>query len=51
MHKTIEDGKHLNELKTPNIYNGCVDCDECIHRDVMSVFDISENDDECPLLK
>lgn len=51
MCKTIEDENGSNESKMPNIYNGCVDCDECIHRDTMHVCDISENDDECPLLK
>ena len=29
---------------------GCVDCDECEHRSETCLCDISENDDECPLI-
>ena len=30
---------------------GCVDCDECEHRSEECLCDISENEDECPLLR
>lgn len=30
--------------------NNCVDCDECLHRSEDCLCDISNNDDECPLL-
>lgn len=37
-----------NEVKLTN--NGCVDCDECLHRSEDCLCDISNNDDDCPLL-
>jgi hypothetical protein len=29
---------------------GCVDCDECPHRSETCLCDISDNDEDCPLL-
>ena len=31
--------------------SNCVDCDECEHRSEDCLCDISENDEECPLIK
>lgn len=30
--------------------NGCVDCDECIHRSEDCLCDISNNNESCPLV-
>ncbi len=51
----LTDKQMYNHLKEKNEYpsimlNGCVDCDECEHRDVDVLCDISTNDEECPLV-
>lgn len=49
-----EMNKIVNELAEeykPSMTNGgCVDCDECEHRSEDCLCDISENEEECPLL-
>lgn len=42
--------KEMECCKPSFTIGGCVDCDECLHRDVDSVCDISDNEEECPLL-
>lgn len=55
-----EEGYIRTELSCPkcgasvSVYfnsNVCVDCDECNHRSEDCLCDLSENDDDCPLLK
>lgn len=41
-------GKEIEEPK--RTLGGCVDCDECPHRSETCLCDISDNDEECPLL-
>lgn len=36
--------------KAPMGANGCVNCDECNHRSESCLCDISDNEEECPLL-
>ena len=40
----------VEEDTAPMGANGCVDCDECIHRSESCLCDISDNDDICPLV-
>ena len=49
--RVVKPQTDMDNLATEMMEHICVDCDECEHRSEDCLCDISDNDEECPLIK